>query len=499
MRLVPRARLSEADDAVFLSAAYGLVPDDWQEDVLDGWLGLRPNGHWASPRCGLAVPRQNGKNAVLEIRELYGMVQLGEKFLHTAHEVKTARKAFTRLLHFFDNERKFPELHDLVLSIRRTNGQEAIFLENGASVEFVARSKGSGRGFTVDVLVLDEAQDLSFDTHAALRPTISAAPLGNPQEIMTGTPPSPTMNGEVWTRMRKAGNEGKDPRLCWHEWSVVASKDGHVDYDDRANWAKANPALGRRLSYDATMDERAAMDDTTFGRERLGIWDDGPEGDQSDLDLSGWPGLEDTESTLASVAAFAVEVSIDRAWSSVAAAGPSSGDRLHLEIVEHLPGTAWIVARCVELNTAHGPAVFVVDSVGPAASLIPDLEAAGLSVYATTTDDVATATADLIDGIAQRLFVHGPQVEVDAAIAVARKRSMGDGRFTFGRAKSGGDVSPLVAITLAAWRASEQTAYAHVMFPDDPEPPADGVQRGPGGARILSQAETTTVRYGPPT
>jgi hypothetical protein len=28
-------------------------------------------------------------------------------------------------------------------------------------VEFIARSKGSGRGFTVDVLVCDEAQDLA--------------------------------------------------------------------------------------------------------------------------------------------------------------------------------------------------------------------------------------------------------------------------------------------------------------------------------------------------
>jgi hypothetical protein len=152
VRLVPRGSGSEADDACELASGYGLTPDDWQAMVLSGWLGLRRDGLWSAPRCGLAVPRQNGKNGILEVRELYGLVFRGEKFLHTAHEVKTARKAFLRLLHFFDNPRKFPELAELVKEVRRTNGQEAVVLDNGGSVEFIARSKGSGRGFTVDVL-----------------------------------------------------------------------------------------------------------------------------------------------------------------------------------------------------------------------------------------------------------------------------------------------------------------------------------------------------------
>jgi len=34
-----------------------------------GWRQRR-DGKWASPRCGLAVPRQNGKNGIIEMREL---------------------------------------------------------------------------------------------------------------------------------------------------------------------------------------------------------------------------------------------------------------------------------------------------------------------------------------------------------------------------------------------------------------------------------------------
>src|SRR5881275_1576095 len=108
VRRCPRSVANEVDDAVFLASSYGLTPDPWQEDVLESWLGRRSDGRWSAATCGLAVPRQNGKNAIIEVRELFGMVALGEKFLHTAHEVKTARKAFLRISSFFENERQYP-------------------------------------------------------------------------------------------------------------------------------------------------------------------------------------------------------------------------------------------------------------------------------------------------------------------------------------------------------------------------------------------------------
>src|SRR6185437_12287703 len=262
--LAPAAGSNEADDAIFLADSYGLTADPWQELVLRHWLGM-VGGKWAATRCGLSVPRQNGKNGILEIRELYGLVVRGEKFLHTAHEVKTARKAFIRLLSFFDNPRQFPELADMVSEIRKTNGQEAIVLRNGGSVEFIARSKGSGRGFTVDVLVMDEAQELDEDANAALQPTNSAAPSGNPQKILTGTPPSPKMHGSIFGQMRDNGVAGDDMRLAWDEWSCVED----VDLDDRRNWAQSNPSVGAvrvsGLQWDVIADERADMGDEQFG------------------------------------------------------------------------------------------------------------------------------------------------------------------------------------------------------------------------------------------
>lgn len=207
LHVAPRASKTYGDIACAFAAKYGLLPDDWQELVLRDWLAVDPEGLWAALTCGLALPRQNGKNGCVEVRELFGMVMLGEKFLHTAHEVKTARKAFKRLQHFFgkkvsDETAKYPELNGLVTELRNVNGQEAIFLSTGGSVEIAARSQGSARGWTVDVLVCDEAQDMSDDDLEALMPTLSAAPLGNPQVIYLGTPPGPKARGEVFARVR---------------------------------------------------------------------------------------------------------------------------------------------------------------------------------------------------------------------------------------------------------------------------------------------------------
>src|SRR5699024_4677857 len=142
----PKAAWSDADDCADLASAYGLVPDEWQRNVLEAWMGRKSNGRWAAGRWGLAVPRQNGKNAILEMVELFFMAVLGLKILHTAHEVKTARKAVLRIASFFENERKYPELAEIVEYIRRTNGPEASQLTDGGSIECIARSKGSGRG-----------------------------------------------------------------------------------------------------------------------------------------------------------------------------------------------------------------------------------------------------------------------------------------------------------------------------------------------------------------
>lgn len=447
VRVAPRVKRSDVDDAEFLASSYGLTPDEWQRLVLEDWLAVRPNGRWASLTAGLAVPRQNGKNGCIEIRELYGMVVLGERFLHTAHEVKTARKAFLRIASFFENPRKWPELADLVKEIRRTNGQEAVILHNGGSVEFVARSKGSGRGFTVDVLVCDEAQELDDDALEALMPTTSAAPLGNPQWIFVGTPPGPKAAGEVFTRVRAEALEDKGGPLCWHEWSAV----GDVDLDDRSVWAATNPGLGIRLQWDVLEGERARFSDEGFARERLGMWDDAAS--SRVIDAQTWDRCGDPMSQIASDIALSIDTTPDQSTTSIAVAGLRADELPHVEVIENRRGPLdWVVPRVVELVERHGPRALVVDEYSPAMVLVDDLKRHGVQVTTTRTRDMVAACGQLYAAATSGRLRHLDQPLLNTALSVARKRTIGDGGgWAWHRKGVEDDITPLVASTLALW------------------------------------------------
>lgn len=443
--LLPEAVWSDVDDAAFLASSYGLTPDPWQLRVLRGWLGRTADGRLSATRCGLAVPRQNGKNGCLEVRELFGMVVRGEKFLHTAHEVKTARKAFLRLVSFFENPH-FPELEALVKDVRRTNGQEAILLTNGGSVEFVARSRGSGRGFTVDVLVLDEAQELTDEQLEALMPTISAAPLGDPQIVLTGTPPPPGSPGEVFVRTRKRAHDGDSPRLCWHEWSIDSDD---VDVHDRQVWAEVNPALGFRLLATTIEDELETLSLDGFLRERLGLWVE--QGVDAVISETLWAECATTTPPTEGRVGYGLDMTPDRLSLSISAVRVADDGSVHGETVKHgsaAYGTSWAVDWLAE-RWQKATSV-VVDAQSPAMSLVHELEKRGVRVTVTGSRDMVKACGMFLDAVRDGTFTHFDQPVLNVAALAATKRAIGQaGGWGWDRKDPSVDVSPLVSVTLA--------------------------------------------------
>lgn len=453
VKLEPERAYTDGEDAGKLASAYGLTPDEWQQKILDSWLGRDEYDKYTSFRCGVLVPRQNGKNAIIEMRELYGSAILGEKILHTAHEVKTARKAFLRLAGFFENEREYPELASLVLQIRRTNGQEAIVLTNGGSIEFSARSRGAARGFTVDVVVMDEAQELNDEQLEAIMPTISAAPLENPQIIMTGTPPNHNALGEVFGRMRKTAHEGADSRLSWHEWSIEDFRG--TDLSDPEIWAACNPALGIRLDISVIEGEFQQMSPDGFARERLSMWFE-QESASKAIDSAEWaecatdkPPTDEMIDKLA----YSVKFSPDGAIASLAVAARSVDGKVHLEIIEHRSmssGIGWLVEFLVpRLKKAS---TVVVDGLHWSGSLVEQLREDGVKAKGAITlpsgNEMIAASSGLVDSVHKGDITHFDQPALNDSVIGATKRIIGNrGGWGF----DGEDSTPVEAISLALW------------------------------------------------
>lgn len=194
--------------------------------------------------------------------------------------------------------------------------------------------------------------------------------------------------------------------------------------------------------------------------------------DPPPVDPGRWSDLTDATSTPNAVSAFAVEVALDRLSGCIGMAGPRTDGLIHLELVPaihdsdvlRLPGTGWILPRCIELNERWAPSAFIIARDAPAFSLVKDFENAGLPVEVVSSEDIPAACAWIVDAVDQGIVRHGPQPELDAAVRGAKKKPRGDGAFTLGRKTSDIDIIDLYVILLAAWGhqvfgAIEATSY----------------------------------------
>lgn len=389
----------------------------------------------------------------------------GDGFVPTHN---TAGEAFLRLKAVLDAN---DWLNRRIKTERTSHGEEGYVMRGGERLRFLARSRSSGRGFTGDKVILDEAQELSSLSMAALMPTLSARP--DPQLIYMGTVPGPQNDSGHWTNIMTRGRKGDSTRLAWLEWNygerlpVEATYDGDDPVQVKARevaWLEAlyaaNPALGIRLDEDYCQGERESLAYGDYLRERLNIWSNDPVTMVIPMDT--WLALADPESTLVGRRAIAVDCPPGLGSSTISAMGRNERGQWHGEVVAREPGTGWVPTRVAEVvRKNEDVALVVVDPGSPAGALITDIEAEGVEVMQVTTREHAQGCGMLYARCTQRLegadgrqFVHlGDEILADA-LKVAVKRPGPDGTWMWNRKESGDDISPLVALTLAGYGLS---------------------------------------------
>jgi hypothetical protein len=293
------------EDAVEFATKSGLILDEWQAWALVQSMATDKLGKWVAFDVCWIISRQNGKNEGVRARQLAGLYTLGEELqIHTAHEFKASSEHFLKIQAIIRGNR---ELYKKVKpnGIRTSHGEEAIELKPTATLvfgpgsrqvrksvaprlRFLARSRGSGRSFTADVVYYDEAMILSDEEVSASMPTMSAVP--NPQMWYTASAgmPDSIQLGAV----RNRGIAGTDPSLMYVEWSCEfcpelcpykkkpRCKNGHDRRDDVRSWARSNPGMNIRISDVHIARELNKMPADGFDRERLGIGD-WPVGDEA--------------------------------------------------------------------------------------------------------------------------------------------------------------------------------------------------------------------------
>lgn len=458
---VPLFHTTAADDAVDLAALAGLPLLPWQEHVLRGALGERVDGRWSAFRTCLVVPRQNGKNAILEARELAGIFLFGERQItHTAHQFKTAKNSMLALMNRLKN---VPDLMEHVVGYEgpeqsiaqidgfKTGNEPGIYLKNGHQIQYFARSGDSARGFTGDVVVLDEAYALKASEMGALLPTMAAKSItGNPQLWITSS--AGKVDSEALASIRAEGVEGTSNRLAYYEWSA----DPDAAPDDVDSWYEGNPSAGYLISEEFMWDEYDSLvrqgnegGPEEFQRERQGIW--ARIGGESVLPAGTWSACGDPDGQPDDGSlVFGVDVSPARDTAAVGLASLLPDGRVHVEVPEANPDTGWVADYLVALKRAWPAARFVCVAGSQAESLVPEWRKAGVVVKPVQFSRYVVGCGLFYDRVVQARLQHLNDPVLTGAVDGAKQAWRQDkASWYWSRKESGSDITPLVAVTAA--------------------------------------------------
>ena len=412
----------------------------WQRQVVDTALEHDESGRMVYRDVVVTVPRQAGKTTLLLAVMTWRAVQMaGSRIVYTAQDGQAARKKW--------RDDQVPALNRSALQgafdVRYSNGDESIRWHNGSLHEVISPTDRAGHGRQIDLAVVDEAFEFDdFRLDQGFSPAMITRPSPQMWIISTaGHAGSHYLKAKV-ERGRDAVRDDVREGLAYFEWSAAPDDDPA----DPATWWRCIPSLGNTVVEDAIRAEQLSMEPAEFERAYLNRWTQ--QAFASRIPDRSWaaclgersPGTEDL--------VFAVDVSPDRAISSVAVCDGSV-----LELADRREGTEWLLSRCIELWDRYKPVAFVVDGAGPASSLVPDLEAAGVRVETTGSRTMAGACGRFYDAIVNRRVQHTGQSELDAAVAGAATRKLGDA-WAWSRSNSAVDITPLVACTLALWGAT---------------------------------------------
>lgn len=447
---------TKGQDAIDLYNQSGRTAQEWQELLLADILATNEDGLWVHTKYGYSVPRRNGKNEIVVIRELYALTH-GEKTLHTAHRTTTSSSASKRLADMLNMigytevpRPKKEEIYTKSYTYSKQFGLERIKLldENGGSVDFRTRSSKGGLGEGFDLLIIDEAQEYTDDQESALKYVVSDSK--NPQTLFCGTPPTAVSTGTIFTKMRNNALQGQTVNTGWAEWSV----ENMSNVRNRDLWYETNPSLGTVLTERKILDE-VGTDDIDFNIQRLGLWIQYNQ--KSAISKTEWEELKvDTLPALTGPLYVGIKYGHDGKYVSMSIAVKTKDKRIFVETLdcrEVRTGNGWILNFLSQANINK----VVVD--GANGQLLLSEEMKDLKIKAPilpTVKEIITANASFEQGIFQQKICHANQSSLTQVVSNCEKRAIGsNGGFGYKSLRSEIEISLLDSAILAYWICNE--------------------------------------------
>lgn len=453
---------SEAAGLMAFAEQIGIPLLPWQAEVMDRALVVGDDGKWAQTEVCVCVARQQGKTHLVRMRILYGLFVLGESSMAgTAQDRALARATLEAVA-------EVVESHDFLRSqlakngIRMANGSERLKLATGAEYRVVAPTPRAARGYSNDLIFIDELREQEDEQlWAAIRPTINArkdSTKFGPQVWLTSN--AGHAESVVLLKKREQAREsielGKPGRLAYLEWS--APEDAGLD--DEKGWAQANPALGKLITLEDIRAARESQSEEMFRTEQLCQFVDSMSGF---LPAGAWDACSETGLVIPDSAAGRIIFGVDRSPStdhgSVVAVypNPDTGE-LWVEVVKEWDAGVSdesLLDFMGDVSKRWRPIAWCGDD-----RLLKDVfdrfnQSTGFSVHRIRGADAARAASALYQQVVAKKVKHNGDILLADHLSAAARREVGEAWY-LSRRHSSRHIDAALALCAAIHAATTQ-------------------------------------------
>ncbi|MDI2019709.1 terminase large subunit domain-containing protein [Paenarthrobacter nicotinovorans] len=506
----------------FARDVLGLDLYPWQKVLLCRMLELLPDGSLRFRTAVVLIARQNGKSTLSQVLALWFMIVWGWPLvMGTAQDLETAEEVWQGAVDLVEEDE---ELSKLLKRVVKVNGKKALELKAGSRYKVKAANRRAGRGFTGNLIMLDELREhQNWEAWGAITKTTMA----QAEALILALSNAGDMTSIVLKYLRKMAHEaiGDPDGICEEigaagptaldvadltededeldddeladfeqdedtlflgEWSAPPG----CDKRDRQGWAQANPSLNWNPGFTERTIAAACKTDPewVFRTEVLCQWSEGtllgpfPPGSW-DKGKNPVLILEDGTRFVAeehriipgSEVWAGVDQSHDRSMTYVAFGGYRADGKAQIEIVAARHGSDWVKDYLMDGKRRDRIRAVAGQSKGaPISPLMESLAADrefNIPVVEWSGSDLTNGWADVFDSVRDVTVFHNPQPVLDTAAATAVVKVFSGGASIPDHRASPAEVAPLMAFTAAKWLMGRRE-----IEPPPAAPPPEALQ-----------------------
>lgn len=437
--------------------------------------------------CVVEVARQNGKTMLMLVLALWHIYALDSPtVIGTAQDLANAEKAWAEAVEWAKSDEELEELIEKV----NLGHPKYMKLVTGCQYRVAAASRKGGRGFSGDLVLLDELREhQTWDSWSAVTNTMNARPraqawafsnAGDSLSVVLrylraqahreldwpdGDGDADILDALDEEMAEFLADTDNDQVLGWFEWSA----DPDAKRTDRTAWAQANPSMNHTDVVENCVTERAIAaalrtnPPSQFEIEVLCRWlsmaEAGPFPEGSWRDTVDNTATPDPDSPRM----ICLAMSWNRSRCYIARAAKDADGIPIVGIAADRTGSDWVIPWLIEHRDTYS-GIVIQSNGAPETSLIDDINQAvepsgapaNLPIMTWSGPDLGSATGTMFDLLDKRHLKHLSHPGLDAAATSASVRVLSQGAWVIDLANSPTDAAPLKAAIGAVW--ATQTA-----------------------------------------